>query len=89
MEKVPPPWEGYAPVERAWAWRCIFPFEECKGNIRESSTRFGWLPWRTLVAFDPPDHRVAEQGDTVKQDTTQPREGLILEIMVARQGLLY
>jgi hypothetical protein len=33
MEKVLPPCEGYAPLEKAC--RCIFPFSEpCKGNIQ-------------------------------------------------------
>jgi hypothetical protein len=55
---VPPPCEGYAPLEKAW--RCIFPFsEECKGNIQREVLVALDIPWTPPVTFDPQDHQVA------------------------------
>jgi hypothetical protein len=58
---VLPPWEGYAPLEKAW--RCIFPFsEECKGNIQREVLVARGIPWAPPVTVDPPDHRLVESS---------------------------
>lgn len=61
MENVLPPWEGYAPLEKAW--RCIFPFsEECKGNIQREVLVARGIPWAPPVTVDPPDHRLVDSS---------------------------
>jgi hypothetical protein len=71
MEKVPPPCEGYAPLEKAW--RCIFPFdEECKGNIRR-----GRRPDMDRSLGDTPGHQ-SRQITEVLHRVTHPRSCLIL-----------
>ena len=46
MEKVLPPWEGYAPLEKAW--RCIFPLDvECKGNMQSNVFQIRAAPLET------------------------------------------
>jgi hypothetical protein len=62
MEKVPPPWEGYAPLENAW--RCIFPLDvEYVGSIRGRRAPDMDRSLETLVNSDLPDYPAAPRNN--------------------------